>query len=74
MSTNRIEIRVTGPTGTGKSDVMEVIEHALRDAYGPNAMVASHDLSRERALRPTMTKPDISRTACIITEQNEARQ
>ncbi|MDF3842699.1 hypothetical protein P3W55_13365 [Pseudomonas citronellolis] len=77
MSNNpidRIEIRVIGPTGCGKSDVLEVIEHALRDAYGPCAMVASYDLAKERNQVAELKKPRISSTVFVITEQNEARQ
>lgn len=69
-----IEIRVIGPTGSGKSDVLEVIEHALRDAYGPCTMVASYDLAAERNLVAELKKPHISRTVFVLTEQNEVRQ
>lgn len=74
MSINHIEIRVIGPTGSGKSDVMEVIEHALRDTYGPHTMVASHDLSLERNLGSPGAKPTVKNTVFVITEKNEAHQ
>ncbi|MCY1444769.1 hypothetical protein D9M71_612550 [compost metagenome] len=74
MSIVRIEIRVLGPTASGKSDVMEVIEHALKDAYGPHTMVVSHDLARDRALGYELAKPNIENTVMVITERSEARQ
>lgn len=74
MSIKAIEIRVIGPTGSGKSHVMETIEHALRDTYGPHTMVASHELSLERNLGSPGAKPSVKNTVFVITEQNEARQ
>lgn len=47
-----IEIKVTGDTGTGKSEVMQVIENALKDFYGLHAQVVSYDLSMEKASAP----------------------
>lgn len=47
-----IEIKVTGATGTGKTEVVQVIENALKDFYGPHTQVVSYDLSLEKASAP----------------------
>lgn len=45
-----IEIVVIGGVGSGKSHVLELIDKALRDSYGPHVQIVSRDLSQERAL------------------------
>ena len=39
MKTNLIEITVSGRTGEGKSEVIEVISTALREYYGHSANI-----------------------------------
>ena len=52
-----IEIVVIGGTGSGKSHVLELIDKALRDGYGPHVQVVSRDLALERALGGPGAKP-----------------
>ncbi|WP_256806558.1 hypothetical protein [Pseudomonas kurunegalensis] len=52
-----IEIVVIGGTGSGKSHVLELIDKALRDGYGPHVQVVSRELSQERALGSPGAKP-----------------
>lgn len=52
-----IEIVVIGPTGSGKSHVLETIAIALHEAYGMHTQIASRELSQERALGGSSTKP-----------------
>lgn len=47
MKTNLIEISVTGCTGSGKSEVCQVIKNALIAYYGSHTQVASRSLSEE---------------------------
>lgn len=52
-----IEIVVIGATGTGKSNVLAVIDAALREAYGPHTQVVSRELSLDRGLGSPSDKP-----------------
>lgn len=70
--TQVIEIVVVGPVGSGKSHVLEMIDKALREAYGPHVQVVSRDLSEERALNSPGAKPDLTRTIFNLREQGEA--
>ena len=52
-----IEIVVIGGTGSGKSHVLELIDKALREGYGPHVQVVSRDLSLERGLGSPGAEP-----------------
>lgn len=45
---NVVTIAISGPTSSGKSHIMAVIEKALKAEYGPHTQVASRDISMER--------------------------
>jgi ABC-type phosphate/phosphonate transport system ATPase subunit len=70
--TQVIEIVVVGPVGSGKSHVLELIDKALRESYGPHAQVVSRELSEERALNSPSAKPDLARTIFNLRERGEA--
>lgn len=57
--TKVIEIVVIGGTGSGKSHVLELIDKALRDGYGPHVQVVSRDLSLERGLGSPGAEPSV---------------
>lgn len=67
--TKVIEIVVVGATGSGKSQVLELIERALRGEYGHHVQIASHDLSCERGLGSPGEKPRVSDTIFSLREQ-----
>lgn len=69
--TKVIEILVIGPTGSGKSHVLELIAKALYEEYGRHAQVVSHDLSCERGLGSPGTKPAVSDTIFNLRERGE---
>lgn len=54
-----IEIVVIGAVGSGKSHVLELIDKALREGYGPHVQVVSRDLSLERGLRSPGAEPSV---------------
>ena len=70
--TKVIEILVIGDTGSGKSHVLELIDKALRDGYGPHVQIASHDLSLERGLGNPGEKPRVSETIFNLRERGTA--
>lgn len=70
--TQVIEIVVVGPVGSGKSHVLELVDKALREEYGPHVQVVSRELSQERALNSPGAKPDLTRTIFNLREQGEA--
>lgn len=70
--TQVIEILVIGGVGSGKSHVLELIDRALHDEYGPHVQVASHELSRERYMGSPGTKPKVSETIFNLREQAPA--
>lgn len=50
MKKNSITIEVKGVTGSGKTEVCELIHNALTAYYGENVTVVATDLERERAM------------------------
>ena len=69
--TKVIEIVVIGGTGSGKSHVLELIDKALRDGYGPHVQVVSRDLSLERGLGSPGAEPSAD-TIFNLKEQGVA--
>ncbi len=67
--TQVIEIVVIGPTGSGKSHVLEILANALRGAYGLHAQIASHELSLEKNLGHELAKPRVADTIFNLREQ-----
>lgn len=70
-----IKIDVSGPTGVGKTHVMNVIKRALEDEYGMHAQVASFDLAQELAGRKVedLTPPRVAEVVFVLTETNEGK-
>lgn len=74
-----IHIQVIGETGTGKTEVLAVIEKALRDHYGSRTLIVSGSLANERELfgdplhegRAQCVNP--SRTVFVLEESNLPR-
>ncbi len=64
-----IEIVVIGGTGSGKSHLLELIDKALRDSYGPHVQIVSRELSQERGLGSPGSAP----SADTIFELKECR-
>ena len=69
--TKVIEIVVIGGAGSGKSHVLELIDKALRDGYGPHVQVVSRDLSLERGLGSPGAEPSAD-TIFNLKEQGVA--
>jgi len=69
--TKVIEIVVIGCVGSGKSHVLELIDKALRDGYGPHVQVVSRDLSLERGLGSPGAEPSVD-TIFNLKEQGVA--
>lgn len=69
-----LEIVVIGAVGSGKSHVLEVIDNALRKAYGPHAQVVSRELSLERDLGSPGAKPDLDTIFHLSERQPEVRE
>lgn len=71
MKTNPIEITVSGFTGCGKSEVLEVISKALRDFYGITASIvgATCDGAIEEA-RTTQQTAKGEETVFVLIEEN----
>lgn len=69
--TKVIEIVVIGGVGSGKSHVLELIDKALRDGYGPHVQVVSRDLSLERGLGSPGAEPSVD-TIFNLKEQGVA--
>lgn len=70
--TQVIEIVVIGPVGSGKSQVLELIDRALRSEYGQHVQVSSHELSQERFMGSPGNKPNVAKTIFNLREQGEA--
>ncbi|WP_145572806.1 hypothetical protein [Yersinia mollaretii] len=70
MTVKVIEISVSGPTSSGKSHVMNIIEKALIAEYGPHTQVASYDLSLERNSTNDWHKPSAKNTVFVLSEVN----
>lgn len=47
-----IRITVSGPVACGKTAIMQIIESAIKDHYGLDTQVASHELQYERRVSP----------------------
>jgi len=82
LNTKLIEITVSAETGTGKSEVTEVIERALRDFYGNNVQIASYDMQLERNssgknlienAKNTGQTVNIKNSVFVIKEHNQAK-
>lgn len=71
---NTIKVLVVGAVGSGKSHVLQVINDALKQAYGPHAQICSHELSQERALGSPGAEPMVADTVFVLKEQGEARE
>ena len=71
-----IEITVRGPTASGKTAIMAVVEAALRDAF--NLSVASPHLDDERRARDVARpegweRPHREKQVVVLTEENVPR-
>lgn len=71
---NTVQIVVIGGVGSGKSHVLQVINDALKNAYGRHAQVCSHDLSLEQAMGSPGAKPKVAETVFVLQEQGEPRK
>ncbi len=74
MTAKIIEISVCGPTSSGKSHVMNVIEKALIAEYGIHTQVSSYDLALERSgsgSEDGWNKPKPKNTVFILRETND---
>lgn len=69
-----LEIVLIGGVGSGKSHVMEVIDNALREAYGPHAQVVSRELSLERGLGSPGKKPALDTIFHLTERQPDGRE
>ena len=69
-----INVVVIGATGSGKSHVLQVLNDALKSAYGPHAQVCSHALSAEQAMGSPGSAPVVSETVFVLSEQNMPRE
>lgn len=71
MKSNIIEITVSGQTGAGKSEVVEVIANAIYDFYGCKANVTGVDCkaSIEEAKETNQTAKK-KNTVFVLYEQN----
>ena len=67
--TKVIDIVVIGPTGSGKSHVLDLLAKALRGGYGIHAQITSHELSHEKNLGHELLKPRIADTIFNLREQ-----
>lgn len=71
MKTNLIEVTVSGRTGSGKSEVLEVISNALRDHYGRSVNITGKTC--EGAIKESMTTRQTakrSNVVFVLYEQN----
>lgn len=74
MSIDQIEIIVKGPTGCGKSGVMDTIIEAIKVQYGPHVQIASYDMSVERNLvGESLNQPDPAKVVFVVREENVGR-
>lgn len=69
MNKNTIEILVVGPVGSGKSQLLDLIDRALRSEYGRDVCIESPDLESERRMGSPGAKPDVTG---VIFELKEA--
>ena len=74
MKTNLIEITVSGRTGSGKSEVLEVIKNALDEFYGyPRTKIKIAGLDVDGAIdeaKHTGQSAKSKNTVFVIYEQN----
>lgn len=70
--TKVIDIVVIGPTGSGKSHVLDLLARSLRGEYGMHAQITSHELSLEKNLGHELLKPRIADTIFNLREQGSA--
>ena len=74
MSIDQIEITVKGPTGCGKSGVMDTIIEALKVQYGPHVQIASYDMSVERNhVGESLHQPNPAKVVFVVREENVSR-
>lgn len=71
MKSNLIEVTVSGRTGSGKSEVLEVISNALREKYGRcvNITGATNEGAIEEAKHTRQTAMK-NGTTFVLFEQN----
>jgi nucleoside-triphosphatase THEP1 len=73
MKTNLIEITVSGRTGSGKSEVLEVINNALREHYGIRANITGEtNLGAIDEANTTGQTANKKKTVFVLIEQNVA--
>lgn len=74
MKTNLIEITVTGRTGSGKSEVLEVLKKALDEFYGyPRTHTRIAGVNPDGAIDEAKTTGQSARgkdTVFVLREQN----
>lgn len=71
MNTNLIEITVSARTGSGKSEVLEVIHNALTEFYGRKVSITgSTNLGAIEEARDTMQTAKKINTVFVLYEQN----
>jgi energy-coupling factor transporter ATP-binding protein EcfA2 len=71
MKTNLIEVTVSGRTGSGKSEVLEVINNALREYYGHNANITGETcLGAVADAKTTGQTANKKSTVFVLREQN----
>lgn len=71
MKTNLIEVTVSGRTGSGKSEVLEVINNALREYYGHNANITGETcLGAVADAKTTGQTAKGKNTVFVLREQN----
>ncbi len=71
MKSNLIEITVSGRTGCGKSEVLQVIWEALRREYGPESNITGAvNLDAKREARETGQTANKKKTVFVLFEQN----
>lgn len=71
MKSNLIEITVSGRTGSGKSEVLQVIWEALRMNYGPESNITGAvNLDAKKEARETGQTANKKQTVFVLFEQN----
>ena len=71
MKTNLIEVTVSGRTGCGKSEVVEVINQALRNHYGIRAKITGDiDTEAIEEAKHTGQTAKKKNTVFVLFEQN----
>jgi len=74
MKTNLIEITVSGRTGSGKSEVLEVVRNALIDFYGEDKIAGKNPKGAIDEAKVTRQTAKSERTILALYEQNVTGQ